>query len=233
MRRDRVRTTGTMQMRLQGSRPATRDRPRWSGHAALAVVVSGVALSACSLHVSRHGISGNILGHSFSGAEGVLPAGFPNNVPVPDHSRVLAGGGTNNAWDVAFAVTGPVTSGTSGYESKLGAAGYTITNIRSGSTPVTAVTDPGSGSTSTTITVAGTEFTAADSSWTIQVASGTTTSPTGGGLKAGEFAINITVIAHPSGTTPSTFGLRAGVHQEPGVGADDPAVDAVTAPGAG
>ncbi len=191
-------------MRFLGSRPPTRDRPRWSGRAAVAVVVTGVGLAACSLHVSRHAISGNILGHSFSGAEGALPAGFPNNVPVPDRSRVLAGGGTNNAWDVAFAVTGPVTSGTSGYESKLRSAGYTITDIRSGSTPVTAVTNAGSGSTSTTITVAGTEFTAADSSWTMQVASGTTTSPTGGGLKAGEFAINITVIGRLSGTTPST-----------------------------
>jgi hypothetical protein len=168
------------------------------------LVVAGIAVSACSLHVSKHGISGNILGHSFSGAEGALPAGFPNNVPVPDSSRVLAGGGTNNAWDVAFAVTGAVTSGTSGYESKLRSAGYTITNIRSGSTPVTAVTNAAASSTSTTITVAGTEFTAADSSWTIQVVSGTTTSSTGGGLKAGEFAINITVIPPPSHTTPTT-----------------------------
>jgi EmrB/QacA subfamily drug resistance transporter len=31
----------------------------------------------------------------------------------------------------------------------------------------------------------------------------------------------------------AVFGLRAGVQQEPGVGVDDPAVDAVTAPGAG
>lgn len=187
MLRDRAGTTGTM-----------RSGP------VVAVVVAGVALSACSLHVSKHGISGNILGHGFSGAEGALPAGFPNNVPVPDSSRVLAGGGTNNAWDVAFAVTGPVASGTSGYETKLRSAGYAITNIRSGSTPVTAATNAGSGSTSTTITVAGTEFTATDSSWTIQVASGTTTSPTGGGLTAGEFAINITVMARPPNTTPST-----------------------------
>jgi hypothetical protein len=170
----------------------------------VALVVAGLALSACSLHVSRHGINGNILGHSFSGAEGALPAGFPSNVPVPDSSRVLAGGGTNGAWDAAFAVTGPVTTGTAGYESKLRTAGFTITNIHSGSTPVTAATSAGSGSTSTTVTVTGTEFTATDPSWTIEVVSGTTTASTGGGLKAGEFAINITVVPPRSNTTPST-----------------------------
>jgi hypothetical protein len=179
-------------------------RARAGSAMAVVVAVAGLALAACGLHVSKHGISGNILGHSFSGAEGALPAGFPANVPAPDGSRVLAGGGTNNTWDVAFAVTGPLTSGTSAYETKLRSAGYTISNIHAGSTPVTAVTHAGSSSPSTTIAVAGTEFTAADSSWTIQVVSGTTTSSTGGGVKAGEFAINITVVPHPSNTTPST-----------------------------
>ena len=40
----------------------------------------------------------------------------------------------------------------------------------------------------------GSTFMAKDSEWTIQVASGSTSSIKGTGLKAGEFAINITAV---------------------------------------
>jgi hypothetical protein len=76
--------------------------PRQARHWLLALASGVLVLSGCSLHVTKHGVSGNAFGHNFSGATGELPAGFPTNVPLPDHSRVLAGGGTNNAWDVAF-----------------------------------------------------------------------------------------------------------------------------------
>ncbi len=160
-----------------------------------------VLLSACSLHVSKNGVSGNILGHSFSGAKGSLPAGFPSGIPTPDSSRVLAGGGADNNWDVAFAVTGAFSSGTMAYESKLQSAGYTISKYQSGSTPVTGST--GAGSTATTITSSGATFEATDPHWKIQVASGSTSSANGSGLRAGEFALNIAVLP-ASTTTPSS-----------------------------
>jgi hypothetical protein len=160
---------------------------------------SALLLSACSLHVSKSGVSGNVFGHNFSVAKGALPSGFPSSVPVPDNSRVLYGGGTDNNWDVGFAVTGAVTSGTAAYQSKFEAAGYTISNVQSGTTPVTGA--PSSG-TSTTLTLTGSTFTAKDAQWTVEVVSGTTSSK-GGPLKAGEFAINITVVP-PSETTTSS-----------------------------
>ena len=169
----------------------------------LAVAGLGLAvlLSACSLHVSKNGISGNVFGHSFSGAKGSLPAGFPSNVPTPDSSRVLAGGGADNNWDVAFAVTGTFSAGTMAYESKLQSAGYTISNYQSGTTPVTGST--GAGSTATTITASGATFEATDAHWRIQVASGTTSSANGSGLRAGEFALNIIVLPASSTTSSS------------------------------
>jgi hypothetical protein len=117
---------------------------------------------------------------------------------------VLAGGGTSNAWDVAFAVTGSVASGTTAYESKLRAAGLTVTNVQSGSTPVTGATSASSNSPSSKVTVAVATFTATDASWVVQVVSGATTSSTGGGLKSGEFSINVTVVPPLSHATPST-----------------------------
>ena len=161
----------------------------------------GLALGGCAVHISKNGISGNILGHSFSGATGALPAGFPSDIPVPDRARVLAGGGTNGRWDAAFAVAGLASAGTGSYEAKLRVAGYTLSNIETGSAPLTAA---GTGSTSTTVTVSGTVFVAHDSQWTLDVASGSTTSPTEGGLKPGEFAINVTAVPTSSITTSST-----------------------------
>lgn len=163
----------------------------------LAVATTGVAalaLGACSLHVTSHGVSGNILGHSFSGATGALPTGFPSNVPVPDNSRVLAGGGTSNNWDVAFAVKGTVSSGTSAYAAKLRSAGYSVSTIQSGSAVTPTSTASGSNSTQTTVSLSGSTFTAKNSTWAVEVAAGTTSGSTNGTLKPGEFALNITVV---------------------------------------
>lgn len=155
---------------------------------------AALVLGACSLHITPHGVSGNILGHSFSGATGALPAGFPSDVPVPDNSRVLAGGGTSNDWDVAFAVKGTVTSGTSAYASKLRSAGYSVSNVQSGSAETPTSAASGSNSTQTTVTLSGSTFTAKNATWAVEVASGTTSASTNGTLKPGEFALNITVV---------------------------------------
>ena len=89
---------------------------------------------------------------------------------------------------MGFAVTGSITAGTAAYQAKLQSAGYTLSNVRSGSTTVTVRR----GRQQTTL--AGSLFTAKDAQWTVEVASGSTSSVTGGVLKAGEFAINITVV---------------------------------------
>lgn len=168
----------------------------------LALASVGLVLSGCSLHVTKNGISGNAFGHNFSGATGALPSGFPSSVPSPGNSRVLAGGGTSNNWDVGFAVTGSTTSGASAYQSKFQSAGYAVTNVQTGSSPVSGGT--GSSSTPTTVTVTTSAFTAKNAQWTVQVLCGSSTSSTsGGGLKAGEFAVNITVIP-TSSVTPAT-----------------------------
>jgi len=172
-----------------------------AGRWPVALVAMGLTLSACGLHVSSHGVRGNAFGYSFSASSGQLPAGFPSSVPVPDDSRVLDGGGADNRWDVAFAVTGSLAPGTTAYRDKLQSAGYTLSNIQSGSTPATG---PPSGSPSTTLTLTGSVFTARDAQWTVEVASGTTSSSKTGVLKAGEFAINITVLPAGSTSPPTT-----------------------------
>jgi hypothetical protein len=180
-------------MTRQGSLP----RPwRWT----LALASVGLVLSGCSLHVSKHGASGSIFGHSFSGANGELPSGFPSNVPVPSDSRVLIGGGADNNWDAVFAVTGSITAGTAAYQAKLQSAGYSITNVHAGTTPVTGPPVSNSNSPSTTVTLTGSIFTAANAQWTVQVESASTSS-SGTGLRAGEFAINMTIV--PASTSTS------------------------------
>jgi hypothetical protein len=177
-------------------------RRAWRGFPLAAVAATAaLALSACGLHVSKHGVTGNFFGHQFSAASGQLPAGFPSAVPVPDASRVLGGGGADNRWDAGFAVTGSITAGTAAYQAKFQSAGYTLSNIRSGSTPATGAA---SGSTSTTITLTGSVFTATDAQWTVQVESGSTSAVNNGVLKAGEFAVNVTVVPTPSTAPPST-----------------------------
>ncbi len=202
----RRRTGGATPSDPGGAAAATmtaRSPARWSPTAAavsLVVAVSvGLVASGCSLHVSRHRVSGNLFGHSFSGANGSLPTGFPADVPVPDNSRVLIGGGTDNHWDVGFAVTGSITVGTAAYQSKLRSSGYGITNVQAGSSPVATGSASNAGSPSTTVTVAGSIFTAENAKWTVQVESGSTTS-SGNGLRAGEFAVNITVV--PASSAP-------------------------------
>ena len=170
-----------------------RRLPRWCP----ALLAIGLSLSACGLHVSKHGVSGNIFGHRFSAASGQLPAGFPSGVPVPDASRVLGGGGADDRWDVAFAVTGSTAAGTSAYKAKFQSAGYTLSNVQAGSTPITGV--PG-GSPSTAVTLTGSVFTAKDAQWTVEVESGSASSAKTSALKAGEFAVNITVV--PSSSSP-------------------------------
>ncbi|HEV3281793.1 MAG TPA: hypothetical protein VG032_09340 [Acidimicrobiales bacterium] len=167
----------------------------------IAALCVSMAVAGCSLHVSKHGVNGNIFGHSFSASKGSLPTGFPSDVPTPDASRVLGGGGADKGWDAAFAVTGTITAGTMAYVAKLRTAGYSISNFQSGTTPVTGTT--GSGSTATTVTLTGATFQATDPQWTMQVASGSTSSITGTGLKAGEFAINVTIIPTTSTSQPS------------------------------
>lgn len=186
--RDRDETTGRAPAGRHGA-------PR----VAAALVAAALALAACSLHISKHGISGNILGHNFSGATGALPAGFPSDVPLPDNSRVLVGGGTSDNWDVAFAVKGSVASGTTAYQSKLRSAGYTVSSLQSGSADTPSSSASGSRSTQTTVSLSGSTFTARDAKWKVEVASGTTTASTNGQIKAGEFALNITVVPASSG----------------------------------
>ena len=165
----------------------------------ISLVATVLMLSSCSLHISKHGISGTAFGHSFSGASGQLPAGFPSDVPVPDQSRVLVGGGTDNNWDVGFAVTGSLASGTTAYQGKLQSAGYTISNVETGSTTVTSNT-----AVPQNTNLAGSVFTAKNAQWTVQVESGSTSSTKGSPLKSGEFAINITVVPASSTAPPAT-----------------------------
>ncbi len=143
--------------------------------AGVALAASGIVLTACS---SGQSTTGTVNGQSYSAASSQLPSGFPSDVPTPKNSRVLGGGGSGNNWDAAFAVTGSVGSGTSAYQSQLRSAGYTVSDIQSGSTP----------------TAAGATFSANNSKWTLQVASGSSAAAAStGSLKSGEFALNVTV----------------------------------------
>jgi hypothetical protein len=169
---------------------------------AVATVAACGLLAGCGLHVSKNGVNGNILGHSFSAQKGSLPAGFPSDVPPPDASRVLGGAGADNRWDAAFGVTGSIGSGTLAYEAKLRSSGYTISNVQSGTTPATNPSD--TGSTGSTVTLSGATFEARNGQWFVEVATGSTSSVSGTGLRAGEFAINVTVVPASSATTSST-----------------------------
>ncbi|MHB8506918.1 MAG: hypothetical protein ACYDEN_14570 [Acidimicrobiales bacterium] len=152
----------------------------------------GVLGAACSIHISKNGISGNIAGHSFSAVAHALPSGFPTAVPVPDGSRVIGGAGTNGDFDAVFGVPGTVTAGAAAYESKFRSAGFTVTVTNGPST--TQVTGSGQNSTSTTVTFTGATFTAKNGSWTVQVEMGSSSSAVSSQLKAGEIGVNITVV---------------------------------------
>jgi hypothetical protein len=191
-----VRGTGDAGPWLDVRAARLTGRSRWALSAALA---SALVLTGCGLSVSKNGLSGKAFGHSFSAAKGQLPSGFPKAVPSPADSRVLVGGGADSRFDVAYAVKGTVDVGTAAYQSTLQSAGFAISNVQNGSTHVT---EPVSaGSTSTTVTLTGSTFAAKDGQWTVEVASGTSSSIKGVGLKAGEFALNVTVEPATSGTT--------------------------------
>lgn len=181
---------------MPNARAVTRS-PGRRATAALCVGAIGVLATACGIHISKNGISGDIGGHKFSAAIHGLPSGFPTNVPLPDNARVIAGAGTNGGYDAAFAVSGAVAAGAQAYESKFQSAGYTVTNISAPST--TEVSGSGQNSTSTTVTLTGASFTAKNSTWTVQVEMGSSSSAVGSELKTGEFGINITVVS-PSAT---------------------------------
>jgi hypothetical protein len=179
--------------------------------ATAAVVVASLALTACGLHISKNGVSGNILGHKFSAAEHQLPAGFPSDIPTPTGATVLGGGGVSDAngsgWDAAFALTGTVAAGSTAYQKQFTDAGYTVTDVQSsGPTPVTAPTTGSTvaGATSTTVTLDGASFQAANSTWTVQVLLGSSSSAVGSELKAGQFGVNITAV--PTSSTTTTTG---------------------------
>jgi len=199
---------GTGVMQGAEARPpwAHRRLARGVGPLLVLSAVTGSVLTGCGLHVTKNGVSGDILGHSFSADRGALPAGFPSDVPTPDHARVLGGGGTDNRWDAAFALNGGVTSGTEAYEDKFRSAGFIITNAEIGTVPTPSSTAAATGSTSTTVTVEGSVFTASTSQWTVAVVGGSTTAPTTGTLKPGEFAVNITVVPTSSIATSTTAG---------------------------
>jgi hypothetical protein len=148
--------------------------------------------------VSKNGVSGNVFGHSFSGAKGALPSGFPSGIPTPDDSRVLGGGGADNHWDVGFAVTGSQAAGSAAYQAKFQSAGYTISNVETGSTTVTS-----NSTVHQNTNLTGSVFTAKNSQWAVEAASGSTSSIKGSPLKSGEFAMNITVVPISETTTSS------------------------------
>ena len=174
----------------------TDGRPDRVGAGAAALVGLSLLLAGCGLHVSKHGISGSVFGHKFSESKGALPTGFPSDIPVPAHSRVVVGGGADNDWNVAFAVTGDVQSGATGYQAQFRSAGYAVTDVQAGSSST-----PTSGTTSSTISVSGSSFTAANPTWKVEVVAGSTTASTAGELKPGEFGVDITVV--PATTSPT------------------------------
>jgi hypothetical protein len=158
-----------------------------------------LVLGACSLHVSKHGVSGSILGHSFAAKSGTLPTGFPTTVPQPDGARVLGGAGATNRWDAAFAVTGSVAAGAASYEAKFRSAGYAVTDVHPGLSPVTGSTAAAS---ATTVTATGASFTATGQGWKVEALLGSATGSTDGQLRSREYAVNITVV--PSATIASS-----------------------------
>jgi hypothetical protein len=171
----------------------------WMGPALIAV--AALAFAGCSIHISKNGISGNVLGHKFSAEKGVLPAGFPSEVPSPSNSTVVYGADLDNNFNVGFGVTGSLNSGTQEYESKLSSAGFKISNVQTAST--VASSGSGSGETGTTQTLNGDAFTATGSTYTVEVLSGTDTTLTKGLLKAGQFGIDITVVPNSEVSTTS------------------------------
>jgi hypothetical protein len=72
--------------------------------------------------------------------------------------------------------------------------------VQSGTTPVTGAA---SNSTSTTVTLTGSVFTAKNAQWAVEAAAGSSSTIKGSPLKSGEFAMNITVVPISETTTSS------------------------------
>jgi hypothetical protein len=194
---------------------AQRHRPDSKGTnrvvvSAAGVMVAAVVLAGCGIHISKNGISGNIMGHHFSAEKNALPAGFPSDVPLPANSRVLGGGGAGDAngsgYEVGFAVAATVDQAFASYQNTFKNAGYTLSNVQapeSVTTPTGTSGSSGSSVTSTTVSLTGGAFTAANGSWNVEVVVGKSSEAFGGVLKAGETGISITV-ASRSLTTSTT-----------------------------
>lgn len=184
-----------------------RHRARAVVRVALGAAATGLVLSACSLHVTKNGVSGSAFGRHFSASQHQLPAGFPSAVPIPDHSQVLVGGGISTSggtgWDVVFAVNGTVDGGSTAYQAKFRAAGYRVTDVRSSGVSSTTV-PRSSGVTSTTQTLTGASFIATDATWKVTVLLGSSSSAEDSQLKAGQFAVNVTASPTPSTTTTTS-----------------------------
>jgi hypothetical protein len=155
------------------------------------VAVFALALSACSLHVTKNGVSGNILGNKFSAGKS-LPAGFPSVVPTPADAQVLFGAGGSNSHGAVYTVEFGVTSASivtvfSTYEAQFRAAGFTV-NVTSAPSSAT-TTSSAAGGTSVSISGA---FTATGSGFQVAV-SALDSSSVSGQLKAGEIPINVVV----------------------------------------
>ncbi len=193
------RTMGTMSNNRDYRRSARHLGGRRSVVLVACLATVALSLAACGIHVTKNGISGNILGHSFSGSRGSLPAGWPSSITMPDNYRVIAAGGTDNRWDAVLGVTGSFSSGTAAYQSKLQSAGYTISNVQTGSLP-TGSSGAGS-STGSTVNATSSVFTAKNAQWTLEVITGTTSASTDGDLKPGEFAVNITAAPPVAGNS--------------------------------
>ena len=106
-------------------------------------------------------------------------------------ARAMGANRATIVWDVLIPEALPALS-----------AGFTVTNAETGAAPTTPSVPASGGSTSTTVTVEGSVFTASDATWTVEVVGGSTTAPTTGALKPGEFAVNITVV--PTSSLPTT-----------------------------
>lgn len=172
--------------------------PGWRS-ALVGLGASGILVSACGIHISKNGISGDIAGHHFSAALHGLPSGFPTDVPLPDSARVIGGAGTNGGYDAIFAVPGTVSTGAQAYEAKFQSAGFTVSNISSPAT--TELSGSAQNATSTTMTLTAASFTAQNGAWTVQVEIGSSSSAVSTDLRAGEFGVNITVVPATSTTT--------------------------------
>jgi hypothetical protein len=178
-------------------------RPAPTGaHAAVGLTLLALLVSACSIHVTKNGISGNIAGHKFAASAHSLPAGFPTDVPLPSRSRVIGGAGFSDSrgsgYDAVFAVRGTVTTGLKDYESEFRAAGYKITESSMAPPPATT----GTNSPSTTLTVTGGAFQAANSNWNVVVLAGSRSTAASSKVRNGEFGLNLTVT--PPASTPTT-----------------------------